>query len=52
MDKKDNKESDFPEKKSSGKYVFSPVFVRGGYVFAVFIPIILSALVSMIMVLA
>ena len=51
MNKEDKKEIKHQEDKKYSKNVFSPVFIRGGYVFAVFVPIILSILISMIMVL-
>lgn len=46
--KKDNSSQ---EKINLWKYIFSPVFIRWGYVFAVFVPVILSFLISMIMIL-
>lgn len=51
MEKKDKKDVALSEKKSFWKYVFRPVFIRGGYIFVIFMPIFLSFFISIMMVL-
>lgn len=51
MDKENTKEIVSQKENSFWRYVFSPVFVRGGYIFILFIPVFISFFISIIMVL-